>query len=403
VDNEQEKIEARRAARRALGACIGVLVAALVATRLGIELIASDRPWAKQRVVASVEAFPSIAADRSAKLALVMGSSRVMNDFVPEVFDARLAAKGKTVRSYNLGTAHLTTPLQVVLAQHFCADLQRVGRKADLTVVDFAIDWNTVPRTQQPFIAAATNMVECMTGSATSFASKGVLTPIATASLIYERYILHCFPAEEVTSSISRLLDRATAKDPSWWFGSPKLIDPETLRDDEIAEKLHDARELSDAPKVYEWTIRNRGYQSMAEPVRRIYIDDFLPYNTSDVQLSRQLEKEKRVSDIIELHFDDGLVRAFIDLVNELKGCSKDIVVWVLPSHPKWIVHPPEAAARFADVLARITRETGVEIIDDSASSDFGPAEFEDLSHLNRSTGARKMSALFADQVTDRL
>jgi hypothetical protein len=111
------------------------------------------------------------------------------------------------------------------------------------------------------------------------------------------------------------------------------------------------------------------------------------------------LERQWRVDtgDLLELRFDERKVAAFAEAVRALAGVSERTVLLLAPRNRAWAEPSAEGRARLAGVLARLSRETGVPVVDLSEAPEFTPEDFIDVTHLNESSGRPRLSRRLAE------
>ena len=113
--------------------------------------------------------------------------------------------------------------------------------------------------------------------------------------------------------------------------------------------------------------------------------------------LKSDLENRVRCCDIVDLHFNERLVRDFISLVHELAAISDRIEVVLMPRNYEWVKNPPEALDRQRSVVTRIERETGTPVHDYQHLPELDGRYFFDASHLTLHEGQDRFSTLLAE------
>jgi hypothetical protein len=102
--------------------------------------------------------------------------------------------------------------------------------------------------------------------------------------------------------------------------------------------------------------------------------------------------------DALDLEFDEALIEELVDAVRELQAITPNVYVLVLPRNPTF---KPSALGteRLQQVLARLTRELHVQVIDLFAADGFTPGDFADPVHLNEA-GRAKSTQWLAHRLT---
>jgi hypothetical protein len=113
--------------------------------------------------------------------------------------------------------------------------------------------------------------------------------------------------------------------------------------------------------------------------------------------LKQDLEWRVETSDLLELRFDEGKVAAFSEALRALAGVSERTVLLLAPRNRAWVQLTPEGRARLNEVMARLSRDTGVPVVDLSEAPEFTAEDFIDVTHLNESSGRPRLSRRLAE------
>jgi len=278
------------------------------------------------------EALPEIVGQEE-DLVMVFGSSMVGAGFIPHEFDRSLKRKKVKVKSYNFGFGGLNPLFQDYLSRRIGEAFSGSDKRLKLALIEF--------------------------------------NPFQTTRRRHER-------SEPVKDSFITLLAsdkelwEIARKDPKWGIG---LLNIRYLRDNLSAAMI-----TSGLSKVFRQQ-RERSGLSKSDP----------DYKMDENRLSRIHH-----TDIIDLHFDDELVDAFIRTVHNFQKFSDRVEVILLPKNTKWIKNPPEAMARMEEVLDRIERETGILIRNFQEIDEVTPTMFSDTTHLNHYHGAKVFTRFLA-------
>jgi hypothetical protein len=116
----------------------------------------------------------------------------------------------------------------------------------------------------------------------------------------------------------------------------------------------------------------------------------------------RRLEDDRlhrtHCCDIIDLHFEEELVQAFIRTVQVFQEFTDHVQVVLLPRNTDWIQNSLPAVERMRDVLDRIRVETGVPIRDFQDLPEINPEMFSDTTHLARYSGDVAFTSFLAKE-----
>ena len=369
------------------------------------ESLAPD-PFGIVRIKTANRALPAIAAAPGAK-AVFLGSSLVEFAFAPRVFDARLAASGIEITSYNLGIGNMNPSLQLVLARRLREAFEERGARVDLMLVEFNPFQATRKRVDAnaPFHEAVLSILS----SPRELRAEALRDPERALRMFTIKYVRDGVAAESITAglgialgSVASLLDYTDVEEEH----TPEY---ELVLDEreELAGTL--LGQLSDEVEGWDltggWQLSTRGGFPL--------MDDFTP-ETADLvarfmanlahpkSLEQDLEQRIRCCDIVDLHFDEGLTSDFIALLQELAPISDRLEVVLMPKNHEWVVTPPDARARQRAVIEQIERETRVAVRDFQYHPALSGRYYLDVSHLTVHEGQPLFSTLLADDWSPR-
>ncbi len=369
------------------------------------ESLAPD-PFGIVPIKTANRALPAIAAAPGSK-AVFFGSSTVQFGFAPPVFDARLAESGIEITSYNLGIGNMNPSLQLVLARRLRDAFEGRGARIDLLRVEFNPFQATRKRVDAnaPFREAVLSILS----SPRELAAEALRDPERALRMFTIKYLRDGVAAESITTGLGMGFGFVASL--LGYTGAPQERSPEYQQVLEEREELSGelfwrvSEEVDGWDLAGGWQLKTRGGIPL--------IEDFTPETGEMIvrlmanlahpeSLQQDLERRIRCCDIIDLHFDEGLVRAFIATLQELAPISDRIEVVLMPKNYEWVVNPPEALARQRAVLERIERETGVAVRDYQYLSTLPACYYLDVSHLTLHEGRVRFSALLADDWAPR-
>lgn len=346
------------------------------------------------RVLEAKAALPQIVQEPE-ELTMVFGSSMVGAGFSPREFDQHIKDYGiENNKSFNFGFGGLNPFFQDYLARRIKESFVENNRRLKLAVIEFNPFQTTITRHQGALDIEDSFIT--MLGSEKEFREILMEDPTRGVRLYNIKYLRDSISAEMITSYFGGI------------FREPRTRT--TLeRDKALGEELERLGELLNAAfeKEYpnyvnsQWSYEWQGGGTIPaerSPETLAIFEDYYaaskdPARFDDDRLSRIAN-----ADILELHFSDELIEAFIRLVNEFKSFSDHVEVVLLPRNTDWINYPEAGKQRLKEAIQRIEAGTGIKIKDHQDLAVMKPHMFADTTHLNRYQGASTYTRYLADQ-----
>lgn len=375
-----------RIAARALAVGLGVLVAAWAMARGFIALLerSTDRETrayiteGADRIQDFLQELPAIAAREDA--ALVFGSSLIQHGFSPEVFEANLG--GPRVTAYNLGFPGVDPEVQLLLAHRVAESFQRSGHRARLMVVEFTPFQATLARGRSAKFNEMANVKRAMLATPGDLVETALRSPEEASHLAALQALGNNSPLA-ITSTLEHQL-----------FDEPAPADDARQV---LVARIRAGKARVEQRHVRAWDPVRRGESRLFfEETREDYLAWARMRSAPEI-LEQNLEWRVRTSDLLELRFDERKVAAFAEAVRALAGVSERTVLMLAPSNRAWVQLTPGGRARLAEVVARLSRDTGVPVVDLSEAPEFTPEDFIDVTHLNESSGRPRLSRRLAE------
>ncbi|PTL82825.1 hypothetical protein DAT35_18875 [Vitiosangium sp. GDMCC 1.1324] len=343
------------------------------------------------RVRGFLQALPDIAAREDS--ALVFGSSIIQHGFSPEVFEAHL--RGPRVTAYNLGFPGVDPEVQQLLAHRVAEAFQRGNHRARLMVVEFTPFQATLARGQASRYRELAQVKKALLSTPGDLAETALHSPEEASHLASLQALGGRSPLAVTSLLEHQLLD---GPPPAWWPG-PRAEEPDTGRK-ALIERVRAGRARVEGRPVPEWDPLRRGEVRLVfEQTREDYLA-WLRLRAAPEMLEGDLQWRVETSDILELRFDERRVAAFVDVVRTLASVSERTVLLLAPRNRAWVHLTPEGRARLAEVVARLTRDTGVPVLDLTEAPEFTAEDFVDTTHLNESSGRPKLSRRLAEELS---
>jgi len=347
------------------------------------------------RVIQAQKALPQIVAE-SQDLVMVFGSSMVGAGFSPREFDQWLSDEGvNNIKSFNFGFGGLNPFFQDYLARRIRDVFVQHDRRLKLAVIEF-----------NPFQTTITRH-EGARALEDSF-----LTMLASNAELVD--VLLDDPTRGVRLfNIKYLRDSISAEMATFYFGgafreprSRTSLERDQRRQDRLQELgplLNEAfeKEYPDydgSDWYYPW---QGGGTIAAEraPDTLALFDEYYELIMDPARLDDDRLNRIHSADIIDMHFSEELVAAFIRIVQEFQAFSEHVEVVMLPRNTDWIKYSAEGRARLEETISRIEQATGVTIQDHQDLPVIQPSMFSDTTHLNRYQGAANYTRFLVGEV----
>ncbi|WP_375772186.1 hypothetical protein NR798_15295 [Archangium gephyra] len=377
-----------RTAAKALAVGLGVLLAALGMARGFIALLerttSADTRARLTEGAGRVRDFLQVLPDLTARedAALVFGSSIIQHGFSPEVFEAHL--RGPRVTAYNLGFPGVEPEVQRLLALRVAEAFQRSGHRARLTVVEFTPFQATLARGQASRFRELAQVKQALLATPGDLAQTALRSPEEASHLAALQALGGNSPLAVTSLLEHQLFDGLGPEEPD--AGRKAL-----------AARVRAGRDRVEGRSVPEWDAVRRGEVRLVFDETR---EDYLAWarmRSAPEVLEQDLAWRVETSDLLELRFDEGKVAAFAEALRALAGVSERTVLLLAPRNGAWVRLTPEGRARLAEVVARLSREAGVPVVDLSEAPEFTPEDFIDVTHLNESSGRPRLSRRLAE------
>lgn len=367
---------------------LGVLLAALVMARGFIALIErTTSPDTRARLTEGagrvrdfLQVLPELATREDT--ALVFGSSIIQHGFSPEVFEANL--RGPRVTAYNLGFPGVEPEVQRLLAHRVAEAFQRSGRRARLTVVEFTPFLATLARDRASRFRELAQVKKALLATPGDLAETALRSPEEASHLAALQALGGHSPLAVTSVLEHQLFDGLTPEE------------PDTGRK-ALAARVRAGRARVEGRPVPEWDAVRRGEVRLLFHETR---EDYLAWarlRSAPEVMEEDLAWRVESSDLLELRFDERKVAAFAEALRALAGVSERTVLLLGPRNRAWVQLTPEGRARLDEVVARLSREVGVPVVDLSEAPEFTPEDFIDVTHLNESSGRPRLSRRLAE------
>ncbi len=355
------------------------------------KLLASNVPI-NDRVLGMMNYMPSLIEERTeSKKVMVFGTSMVQAGFEPTQFDEYFANRNLDITSYNYGVGNLNPEFQQYVIRHIRREMEAAGAKLDLALLEFNPFQTTKAR---DVIGAFTrDQNEAILLSIDDLWDITLDDPDRGTRLFNIRFLREGLSAELITSAI--LLDGG---------GAPPQSSPERT---EALNARREKREelLATFPEGYSpfsdaWEPALRGGRVRKDELSEESLEALYAYAESfnhPALMEPDLQRRIRQGDILGLDFEERLVQAFINMVNDLNAVSDQMEVVLLPRNTDWVVYTPEVQAKLDNLMARVTEETGVPVRDMQDHPEMTPEMFVDTTHLSFASGIDTYTRVLAE------
>lgn len=349
------------------------------------------------RVLEAKNALPQIVKEDK-DLVMVFGSSMVGAGFSPREFDQHSRNKGNdNLKSFNFGFGGLNPFFQDYLTRRIKDEFDSNNRRLKLTIIEFNPFQATVTRHNRA--KALEDSFITMLGTEPEIRDILMQDPTRGVRLYNIKYLRDGISAEMVTNFLGR------------GFSTPRkrttIEEDEELNklEDQIGEQLNKAFEIEypdfkPSNWSYDWqgggTIAAERSKETLELFEQYYKTQNNPHRLDDDRLSRI-----HSADIIEMHFSEELIEAFIRIVNQFKTFSDHVEVVLLPRNTNWINYTTEGQNRLNRAIKQIEQATGVKIQNHQDLSIIKPTMFRDTTHLNRYQGSSTYTQFLAKEYSE--
>lgn len=355
------------------------------------KLLASNVPI-NDRVLGMMDYMPTLIAERSeTKQVMVFGTSMVQAGFEPSQFDAYFDERNLDITSYNYGVGNLNPEFQQYVVRHIRRELEAADSKLELALLEFNPFQTTKAR---DVIGAYTrDQNEAILLSVDDLWDITLDDPDRGMRLFNIRFLREGLSAELITSAI--LLDSGDSPPQS----SPERTEALAARRGKQEELLATFEE-GYSPFSNAWDPALRGGRVKKNELSEESMDALYAYAESfnhPALMEPDLQRRIRQGDILGLDFEERLVQAFINMVNDLNAVSEQMEVVLLPRNTDWVTYTPEVQEKLNNLMARVTRETGVPVRDMQDHPDVTPEMFVDTTHLSFASGIDTYTRVLAE------
>jgi hypothetical protein len=310
------------------------------------------------RVLEAKAALPRI-IDEPHDLVMVFGSSMVEAGFAPREFDQQLKEQGlNTIKSFNFGFGGLNPYFQDILTRRIKEAFDAKDRRLKLAVIEFNPFQTTITRHEGA--RSLEDSFLTMLGNDEEIAEILMDDPTRGVRLFNIKYVRDSISAEMITHFFGRMLREPRKR-------------TELERDKKRRERLNEIGPLlnqafEDEYPDYvdsEWSYAWQGGGTIAaerKPETLELFEEYYDLILDPARLDDDRLNRIHTADILEMHFSDELVEAFIRIVNQFKTFSDHVEVVMLPRNTEWINYTAEGQQRLNEVVQRIKQATGVTI-----------------------------------------
>lgn len=346
------------------------------------------------RVLEAKAALPQIVTEPE-DLMMMFGSSMVHAGFSPREFDQHMRDRGiENTKAFNFGFGGLNPFYQDYLTRRIKEAFDANNKRLKLAVIEFNPFQTTITRYKRA--TALEDSFITMLGTEKEFREILLEDPTRGVRLYNIKYLRDSISAEMITTYFGGVFREPRKR--------TELERDQALQDkrNELGEQLTAAFEKDypdyvDSQWSYEWqgggTIPAERSAETLAIFDAYYAAAHDPARFDDDRLNRI-----HTADILELHFSEELIAAFIRIVNQFKTFSDHVEVVLLPRNTDWITNTDGGKQRLAAAIKRIEDATGVTIKDHQDLAVMKPHMFSDTTHLNRYQGAVAYTKYLADQ-----
>ena len=378
---------------RAAGSAVAVLALALLAARGFAQCVERVVPIHSQFSLLDLSRTAGAidAAEHERVDVAFIGTSAVWFGFEPRRFDAELAARGHPLTSFNFGLVPTSMRLQRFFADSICEAHRARGTRWPMMIYEIApadfLDKLVEQDLTDPAIAAYKEQVAAMMLRPAELVSELRRDPGGTLRALLAKPLGHRGPAA-VTEAVSMYLYDDLEPEP-WRKPAPP--------------RLAALRRLWDVHRRTTWPLESRGFLPVGPEARAAY-DEIMRINHTEQALAKQRVMVTEDLGLLPMEVNAPAVERLIEQIRVLGRCPERVVLVVMPISPNIMqVMRPEARRRFADVIAKVQRDTGYPLLDFLEPPELGLDDFYDAEHLSLTASAGKFSTMLARRVAELL
>jgi len=377
---------------RAAGTAVAVLALALLTARTFAKGVERVVPIHSQfslldlsRTAGAIDAVEHERVDVA-----FIGTSAVWFGFEPRRFDAELAARGHPLTSFNFGLVPTSVRLQRFFADAICEDHRARGTRWTMMIYEIGpadfLDKVVAHDDTDPSIAAYEAQVAAMMLRPAELVSELRRDPGGTLRALLAKPLGYRGPAA-VFEAVSTYLYED--------------LEPESWRKP-IPALLAAVRPFWDVHRRTTWLPEARGFLPVGPEARALY-DEIMRLNHTEQELAKQRVMVTELG-LLQVEVNAAAVERIIEQIRVLARCPERVALVVMPISPNIMrAMRPEARRRFADVIAKVQRDTGYPLLDFVDPPELGLEDYYDAEHLSLTVSAGKFSSLLADRVAELL
>jgi len=335
-----------------------------------------------------VKAMPTIAS-YPGRVAVVVGMSSAGYGVMPDHFDAAMRAQGEELTTFSATVQGLNPDLNRLVARRLRDEFERAHRKPSLILLELPLLATTGASRKRQSTPERVDAVKAQVLNLRLALEELRRSPEDGLRLLVNGYVL----------------DGVTASDTLSWLTPLAHVPPSWAAP--VAPHPGDRRPLSERARYFDpdatnsrrdYNLALRGHMNPLMPELRESILGDLKRLASPKQREGFVRSTQGMFGHKDLRIDEALLDDFIATCRDLKELSGGkAVIFISPLDQEWLERSPEAAARAEAAIARVKQETGLTVLDFTASPEFEDADFVDPMHLNNITGAPKLSKLLAE------
>ena len=346
------------------------------------------------RMVAQLQHLPQlVAASRDKDAIMVFGSSMVQAGFEPEVFDRAMQGYGVDTISYNYGVGNLNPRYQALMTRRVREAFQAGDQKLSLALIEFNPFQTTKVRDTVLTFTADQN--DALLASLTELWQLTLRDPTRGIRLFNIRFLRDGMSAELFTSLPGLLMSQSGSNSSKAEYGEARD------RSEEIFDRFNEQRDSSGRIQGGDrWSASLRGGRidksTLSEQALKT-LSEYVVSRRNPLFMEDDLQRRIDTSDILDLDFEEELILAFIEMVENFKPIADVVEVIVLPRNTDWVTYSPEVQRRLSALLRRIEWETEVVVRDFQTHPRITPEHYIDTTHLSFAEGIDVYTELLAE------
>lgn len=341
---------------------IGFLLVLRLLLSVTEELAPLNNIWQKSRIRQGLAAIgaPGFAPADGAGLVVMLGASEALLGFQPRDFDALMAGRGLSTRSYNLAFQNVGTMVPLYLAR-VRWELERAGVRPKVALVALPLPRLTRKARENFFSQVRYHDIDSV------FFEPGLWARVDGSLadkliLMFNKWVL----GERSLAQLQRSTSQA------WRALVPWSSNVRASADPFYREELHPEPAWDPGARGGYYLNIEKQPDAAARVIEAAREHEALIADLKDLI---------RCCDVLDLRLDEEHLQEVAAALRSLRTVADHVVLVTYPESPR-LRRPREAEERARSALRLLAGESGIEVWDSAEGAGLGLADYFDHSHL---------------------